>query len=80
MRCHFGDGIRNEEAETRTRKKEKEGTTRIKRTIENREWRVNNVTEKTENKSQWGQKRRIRSQGVGGRERTTKNDHRVKNL
>lgn len=66
MRCHFGDGIRNEEAETRTRKKEKGGTTRIKRTIENREWRVNNVTEKTENKSQWGQKRRIRSQGVVG--------------
>lgn len=66
MRCHFGDGIRNEEAETRTRKKEKGGTRRIKRTIENREWRVNNVTEKTENKSQWGQKRRIRSQGVVG--------------
>lgn len=68
MRCHFGDGIRNEEAETRTRKKEKGGTTGIKRTIENREWRVKNAAEKTENKSQWGQRKIIRSQRVGERE------------
>lgn len=62
MRRHFGDGIRNEEAETRTRKKEKWGEkTRIKRTLENREWRVKNVTEKTENKSQWRQRKRVRS-------------------
>lgn len=35
--------------------------TRIKRTLENREWRVKNVTEKTENKSPWRQRNRVRS-------------------
>lgn len=60
--------IMNKEAETRTRKKEKGGTTRIKRTIENREWRVKNMTEKTENKSQWGQRKSLRSQRVVERE------------
>lgn len=65
--------------ETRTRKKEKRKTTRIKRTIENREWIVKNVTEKTENKSHWGQRKSIRSQWVGERE-NYKNKQKVKNL
>lgn len=56
MRYHFGDRIRGKEAGTRTKKrKAKEGKmegrgqlkeTRIKRIIENREWKVKNVTEK----------------------------------
>lgn len=69
----------NKEAETRTRKKEKRGTTRIKRTIENREWRVKNVTEKTENKSQWGQRELEKPTGAGEKE-PPKNECRMKNL